>query len=132
MAFESYSGFAQRNNMLIGIIICALFTSILFLILPYGFIFLADIYLVIGCCIGLYFTFKNKIESQSYIKTGIIVGLIGSVLSLLLIGILYSLVFGIDFIQLILFLFINNGIMYVVVGIILGYIFGSSYRNKEA
>ncbi|MHA1105494.1 MAG: hypothetical protein ACTSPN_07195 [Promethearchaeota archaeon] len=135
MDFESYSGFAQRYNMLIGIIICALFTSILFLILPYGYIFLADIYLVIGCCIGLYFTFKNKKESQSYIKTGIIVGLIGSVLSLISIGILYSLVYGPDFIlflQLILFLFLNNGIMYVVVGIILGYIFGYLYRNKEA
>jgi len=95
MVDESYSGFVQRYNMMIGILFCALLTSIVFLIFPMGFFFMADIYLVIGGGIGLYFTLKNRKESQSHIKTGIIVGLIGSVLSLFLIvffdWILYSL-----------------------------------------
>jgi len=134
MVAETYSGFAQRYNMLIGVLICALFPSIMYLILPFEIIFLADIYLVVGCCIGLYFTFKNLNESQSHIKTGIIVGFIGSVLSLVLIGIFYSLVYSFDFIlflNLILYLFIYNGIMYVLVGIIIGYIFGNLYKMRE-
>ncbi|MBY9004336.1 MAG: hypothetical protein KGD73_10220, partial [Candidatus Lokiarchaeota archaeon] len=69
----------------------------------------------------------------------IIVGLTGSVLSLLLIGfsqwVFHSLTYGFDFIlflDYILYLLIFTGIMYVLVGIILGYIFGNLYRNKEA
>ena len=139
MAFESYSGFAQRYNMMIGILLCAFLTTILFLILPSGLFFMADMFLVVGNCIGLYITFKNRKESQSHIKTGIIVGLTGSVLSLLLIGfsqwVFHSLTYGFDFIlflDYILYLLIFTGIMYVLVGIILGYIFGNLYRNKEA
>lgn len=104
-----------------------------------GFFFMADIYLVIGGGIGLYFTLKNKKESQSLIKTGIIVGLIGSVLSLFLIvffdWILYSLDHGFDlilFLNYIFYVFVVNGLMYALVGVILGYIFGYFYRNKEA
>jgi len=100
---------------------------------------MADIYLVIGGGIGLYLTFKNIKESQSHIKTGIIVGLTGSVLSLFLIGffdwIYYSVYYGFDlilFLNYILYIFVVNGIMYVLVGIILGYIFGYLYSNKEA
>ena len=139
MAAESYSGFAQRYNMMIGVLLCAFSTSILFLILPIGIFFIADIFLVVGSFIGLYFTFRYKKESQSHIKIGIIVGLAGSVLSLLLIScfdwIFYFIpTHGFDFILLLqytLFLFWYYGIMYVLVGIILGYIFGSYYRNRE-
>jgi len=138
MAVESYSGFAQRYNMMIGVLLCAFLTTILFIILPSGLFFMADMFLVLGNCIGLYITFKNRKESQLHIKTGLIVGLIGSVLSLILIGffewIFYSVDYGFDliiFLSHILYLFGANGIMYVVVGLILGYIFGSSYRNKE-
>jgi len=139
MAFESYSGLAQRYNMILGVLICAFSTSILFLIFPIGIFFMADILLVVGTCIGLYFTFRYRKESQSHIKTGILVGLAGSVLSLLLIS-CFDWIFyfiptqGFDFIlllQYILFLFAYCGIMYVLVGIILGYIFGIYYRNRE-
>jgi len=137
---ETYSGFVQRYNMIIGVLICALLTNVLFLILPIGFLVIADIFLVIGSCTGLYFTFKYRKESQSYIKTGIIVGLTGSVLSLLLIGcfdwIFYLIpAYGIDFIfflQYTLILFVYYGIIFAIVGIILGYIFGSVYRKRES
>ena len=138
MVAESYSGFFQRYNMLIGVLICALFTSILYFILPLSFFFMSDIYLVVGNCFGLYFTFNNRKESQSHIKTGVIVGLVGSILSLILYGfyewIFYSLEVGIDFIlflDIILFLFIYTGIIYVLVGVILGYIFGNYYKKRE-
>ena len=139
MVDESYSGFVQRHNMMIGVLFCALLTSIVFSIFPMGFFFMADIYLVIGGGIGLYFTLKNRKESQSHIKTGIIVGLIGSVLSLFLIvffdWILYSLDHGFDlilFLNYIFYVFVVNGLMYALVGVILGYIFGYFYRNIEA
>ncbi|MFX0049080.1 MAG: hypothetical protein ACFE8G_13090 [Candidatus Hermodarchaeota archaeon] len=138
MAVESYSGFIQKHNMLFGILICALLTSILFSIIPSGFFFIADIFLVIGNCIGLYITFRNRKKSQSHIKTGIIVGVAGSVLALLLLGffdwILYSINYGFDFIlflQYAIVLFGYYGIMYVLVGIILGYLFGYFYRKNE-
>lgn len=138
MTVESYSGFAQRHNMMIGVLICAFTTSVLFFFMPSGIFFMADIFLVVGCGIGLYLTFKNIKESQSHIKTGIIVGLTGSVLSLLLISlfdwILYSLDFGFDFLlffEYSLSLFLYYGIFYVAVGVMVGYLFGSYYKKRE-
>lgn len=138
MTIEPYVGFAQRNNMMIGILICAFTTSVLFILIPSGIFFMADIFLVVGCCIGLYLTFNNRKESQSHIKTGIIVGIIGSVLSLLLISlfdwIIYSVRYGFDFLLFLeytLSLILYFGIFYVAVGAILGYLFGSYYKKRE-
>ena len=94
MVVESYSGFAQRYNMIIGVLICALLTSILFLIMPFfGLFIVADVFLVVGCCIGLYFTFKNRKELQSHIEMGIVVGFVGSFFSLLLITFFNSILY---------------------------------------
>ena len=138
MTVESYSGFAQRHNMMIGVLICAFTTSVLFFFMPAGIFFMADIFLVVGCGIGLYLTFKNIKESQSHIKTGIIVGLTGSVLSLLLISLFYwildSLEFGFNFLILLdltLVLLLYFGIFYVAVGVMVGYLFGSYYKKRE-
>ena len=138
MVIESYSGFAQRYNMMIGVLICAFSTSLLFLIMPSGIFFMADIFLVAGNCIGLYITFKNRKESQKYIITGIIVGVAGSVLSILLISlfewILFSLTSGFDFILFLnytLFLLLNLAVFYVPVGMLLGWLFGNRFRKRE-
>ena len=135
---QTYSGFTQRYNKMIGVLLIVLLTNILFIILPIGFFFIADIYLVVGCCFGLYLTFKNLKESQSHIKTGIIVGLFGSILSLTSLvfidWIRYSLETGYDFnvtLGYILYFFVSL-IFYALVGIIIGYLFGSYYRKKEA
>ena len=124
--------------MIIGVLLSGLITSIFFMIYPTGFFFLGDILLVIGSCVGLYFTFKKRKDTQLHIKTGVIVGVVGSVLSLVLIGLFYwilsSVDYGFDFIfllDLLVYLFVSNGIMYVIVGIILGYFFGSSFRKKD-
>jgi len=149
MAVESFSGFIQRHNMMIGILVSAsitsigvllwaLLSSILSLTIPSGFLFLGDIFLVVGNIFGLYLTFKYRKELQSPIKTGLIVGLTGSVLSLLLISlfywILYSVIRGFNFfflLEYLLFFLASFGIMYVLVGIIVGYLFGNYYRKKE-
>ena len=124
--------------MIIGVLLSGLITSIFFMVLPTGFFFLGDILLVIGSCIGLYFTFKKRKDTQLHIKTGVIVGLVGSVLSLVLIGLFnwiwYSVDYGFDFfflLELIVYLFVSNGIWYVIVEIILGYLFGYYFRNKD-
>lgn len=142
MTIEPYIGIFQRHNILIGVLLSALLTSIAsFVFIPFGFfgfVFWADIFLVIGVGIGLYITFKNINESQSPIKTGLIVGLTGSLLSLVLIGLFlwisYSLTYGFDFILFLVYLanlFLVNGIMYAIVGIILGYFYGSFNKRKE-
>jgi len=139
MVVKTYSGNVQKYNILIGVLLCAFLTSFLFLIMPLGFVFPADIYLIVGCGIGLYITIKNRKESQSHIETGIVVGFVGSVLSLFLIGffewiVYYIPAYGLDFIlllQLILILYAYYGMFYIPVGILLGYLFGRYYRKKE-
>ena len=139
MAAETYSGFAQRYSMVIGVLLSVLITNVLFLILPTGFFFMGDIILIIGSYIGLFFTFKYRKEYQSHIKTGVIVGLTSSILSLLLIGFLdwifYLIsVYGFDvllLLQYLLFLLMNYSILYVLVGVIMGYLFGNHYKKKE-
>ena len=138
MDIKSEYGFLERYNMVIGILICSLFTGILQIIMPIYFVFFGDMYFVAGCCLGLYFTFKKKQDSQSHIKTGIIVGLVGSVLALFFIDlfswIYYSLYFGFDFglfLNYLLVLIVNVAIMYIFVGVILGYLFGYYFRGKE-
>ena len=139
MVAETYSGFAQRYSMVIGVLLSVLITNVLFLILPTGFFFMGDIILIIGSYIGLFFTFKYRKEYQSHIKTGVIVGLTSSILSLLLIGFLdwifYLIsVYGFDvllLLQYLLFLLMNYSILYVLVGVIMGYLLGNHYKKKE-
>ena len=132
MTVETYSGFFQKYNVFIGIIVCVLLASISLTILPFGFLFLGDIYIGLGCFFGLYITFKYKKESQSHIKTGLIVGLIGSVLSLILSSILLTLVYGVEYIVFwFAFIFFNSGIIFVFIGLIMGYVFGYYYRKKD-
>lgn len=131
MTVETYSGFFQKYNVFIGIIVCVLLASISLTILPFGFLFLGDIYIGLGCFFGLYITFKYKKESQSHIKTGLIVGLIGSVLSLILSSMLLALVYEADIVLSFLFIFVNSGIIYISIGLILGYAFGYYNKKKE-
>ena len=139
MADESYSEFAQRYNVVLGILLFAFSTSVLLSFIPFGIFFTGDLFLVIGGSIGLYFTFKYRKESQSHVKTGIIVGLIGSVLSLILIGlfdwIIYFIpLYGLGLIPLLnylLYLFIYYGIIYAIVGLLIGYLFGNSNRKRD-
>ncbi|MFW9952764.1 MAG: hypothetical protein ACFFKA_21800 [Candidatus Thorarchaeota archaeon] len=139
MAVESFSGLIQRHNMMIGILVCALLTSILFIImLPFGFLYVEYILLIVGNFFGLYLTFKYRKELQSPIKTGIIVGLTGSVLALFLMSLFYwiliSVAYGFDFILFLIYILIffgYYGIIYVLIGIIVGYLFGNYYRKKE-
>jgi len=139
MTDESYSGVAQKYNILLGILIFAFSTSILLSIIPFWFFFPGDLFLLIGGSMGLFFTFNYRKESQSHVKTGIIVGLTGSILSLTLVGlfdwiIYYIPSYGLNFIALLnylLYLFMFYGVIYAIVGLLLGYLFGNSNRKKD-
>ena len=134
MVSEFYTEYVKKYNMFFGILICALITSILFVILPTGFLFWGDIHLLIGACIGEYFTLKTKKETQTYIKLAVIVGFSGSLVALILnalfFWIAYLLPGGIDFISTLLVFLISSGIMYVMTGIIIGILFGIGFRNR--
>jgi hypothetical protein len=139
MVAEFFSGFAQKNNMLVGILISALITSVFWILIPIAAFFIADIYLIVGNLLGLYLTFKNRKETQLHIKTGIIVGLVGSILGLILIGILdwliYSFSSGFNFFLLmeyLAFLFYYFGIVFALVGLIIGYLFGNRYKKRDS
>lgn len=134
MVLEVFIEFVKKYNMLFGVLICALVTSVVFMIIPVYFFFLADIHLIMGNCFGLFFTFKNRKETQSHLKTGLIVGLVGSLLSLLFITIFVWIFYLFDFMLFLLYLyayFISYGILYILVGVVLGYLFGNRYKKRE-
>ena len=136
MVSEFYNGYVKENNKLFGILICALITAILFVIIPQiAFIFPGDIHLLIGTCVGQYFTFKNRKETQSYIKLGVIVGAAGAFLALILDAVFYwiayALLIGFDvLLYLLISLAFYSGIMYIITGIIIGIFFGIGFRNR--
>ncbi|NHJ19362.1 MAG: hypothetical protein EAX91_00355 [Candidatus Lokiarchaeota archaeon] len=125
-----------EKNTFFGILIITLITSVLFVIFPTGFFFWGDIHLLAGTCIGEYFTFKTRKETQKYIKLGVIVGFTGSIFALilnaLLFWIFYLLPRGFDFISTLLVFLISSGIMYAMMGIIIGVLFAIGFRNRAS
>ena len=141
MAEESYSGPIQKYNMLLGILLCTLITGVFYMFsisFFIGIIFRGDLFYIIGSIAGLYVTFKYRKESQTHLKTGIIVALAGAVFSILFIiivdWVLLTLLFGSSFSYLIswaIYILGANGIFYILVGLILGYFYGSYFMKKE-
>ena len=143
MTEETYLDYLKRNNFIYGILFSSLITAILYLLLYtifIGLFFLADIHFILGSIVGLNFMFKNRKESQSYIKTGVIAGLSAALISLLIISILDWFIYSVsinvfNFILLFLYIasyFIVTGLLYILTGIIMGYIFGSRARRKDS
>ncbi|MFX1500807.1 MAG: hypothetical protein ACFFDH_07570 [Promethearchaeota archaeon] len=72
---------AREKNVLAGIAIVDLIAFISYVIFPAGIFYLGDLQMIIGCIIGIIFTFKNIKSNQSYVKHGILVGLGGTILT---------------------------------------------------
>ena len=137
MVSEFYNGYVKKNNMLFGILIIALVTSIFFIIIPTGFFFTGDIHLLIGTLVGEYFTFKTRKETQSFIKLGVIVGAAGAFLALILDALFFWIAYlipgGYEYLlYFFLYLAVSSGIIYIMIGIIVGLLFGISFRNRAA
>lgn len=71
-------GKAKEKNILAGIIIGDLIAFIAYLIFPSGFVFFGDIHMIIGVSMGVHFGLSYKKETQSYIKLGLLIGLLGA------------------------------------------------------
>ncbi|MFW9866067.1 MAG: hypothetical protein ACFFEN_08200 [Candidatus Thorarchaeota archaeon] len=121
---------ARDKNILSGLLLIDVIAFICYLIFPSGLIYLGDVQMTIGCIIGTRFALKNIKLNQSYLSTGLVVGLCGSVLT----GISFSLFEWIAFssslfVKLIIFeLFLLEAI---IVGIVIGGIFGGYYSRSK-
>ena len=64
------------------------------MIFPSGIIYLGDLQMIIGCAIGTRFALKNAKLNQSLLLYGLIVGLVGTILSAISISIFDWIVFS--------------------------------------
>ena len=124
---------AKERNILSGIIISDLIAFFAYLIYPSGFVFFGDFHMVIGTGIGVYFGLSNKKEMQSYVKTGLIIGLLGALFSGISIAFFEWTIYiiRISFSLTTLFLFIGVFILEaLIIGIPIGSIFGLYFKSK--
>ena len=123
-----------KYNIVSGILLFTIIAFVGFMIYPGLFvIWYGDIYYTIGAISALILTFKNRKPHQLFIKTGIIVGIGGAVISSFLISIfqwfLYILLVNMDIF--ILGAYIMNFTPFaLIIGIIIGYFYGS-YKRKQ-
>lgn len=125
----------EKYNIVSGILIFTLIAFTGFIIFPEFFIFwYGDIYYTIGGLIGLTITFKNRKPDQLFIKTGIIVGISGASLSSFLISIfqwlIYTIIRSFDILVLGTYLLLFTPFA-LILGIIIGYIYGYYKRRQE-
>ncbi|TFG21977.1 MAG: hypothetical protein EU533_04800 [Promethearchaeota archaeon] len=124
---------AKERNILSGIVISDLIAFFAYLIFPSGFAFFGDFHMIIGTGIGVYFGLSHKKEMQSYIKTGLIVGLLGALFSGISIAFfewtIYIIRISFSLTSLLLFLgvFIIEAI---IIGIPIGGILGLYFKSK--
>jgi hypothetical protein len=124
---------AKERNILSGIVISDLIAFFAYLIFPSGFVFFGDFHMIIGVGIGVYFSLSNRKEVQPYIKTGLMVGVLGALFA----GISMAFfewtiyIFRLGFSITSLFLFIAIFIIEaLIIGIPLGGLFGFYFKNK--
>lgn len=124
---------AKENNILSGIIIFDIIALLSYTI-PIDIIYPGDIDLIFGGVVGLLFALKNRKEHQNALKTSMLVGLIGAILSAVSIGIFESVLFivsiGFSFTA---FWSILIAILLIafVVGLILSLLIGYIYYRKD-
>jgi len=124
---------AKENNILSGIIIFDIIALLSYTI-PIDIIYPGDIDLIFGGVVGLLFTLKNRKEHQNALKTSLLVGLIGAILSAVSISIfewvLFIVYIGFSFTA---FWSILIAILLIafVVGLILSLLIGYIYYRKD-
>ena len=119
---------ARKNNILAGFIIIDLIAFISYIIYPFGIIYLGDLQMIIGSIVGTRFSLKNIKSYQSYLKHGIVVGLVGTILSAISMSIVEMIVYPANFAIVIIELFLIEAFL---LGLIIGGIIGSYYRYKN-
>jgi len=120
---------AKKKNLLAGIIIIDLIAFISYMIFPFGIIYLGDLQMIIGSIIGTSFCLKNIKSYQSYLKHGIMVGLVGTILSAISMSIFDLIIFQTNLPFVIIGFFLIEALLLglIIGGIISGYY---SYKHK--
>jgi hypothetical protein len=121
--------YAKENSIIFGIIFSNVITFMTYII-SFGIsvVFFGDIHIFIGTAIGLYFALKYKNPEQSPLLYGILGGVVSSILSAFTLTLfqwayIFMIIIEVFFIYL---------IPAIIIGPILGIIFGIYFWRKEA
>jgi hypothetical protein len=127
----------KKKNLISGIIIAGLISFFFYLFLPYRVVFSGDIQMIIGLIIGVYFALKNKrnyLKLNSEIKTGLLVGILGGLLSAISIGLYQWIVIISIYGFLIISLLYSLTVLIIeglVLGLAVGYLIGFYFDRKS-
>jgi predicted membrane protein len=124
--------YIKKHNIIFGIFITDVIVFISYLV-SFGarFYFMGDIQFLVGNLIGVYFALRFRKPHQSPLKYGLLVGIIGSLISIITLTLFqwsYALKISIE----ILIAFLIPGIIIgTLMGFIIGYIFKLRSKKKE-
>ena len=125
---------AKENNIISGIIIFDIIALLSYVVNPISFFYPGDIDLFFGGIVALIFALKNRKEYQSALKTALIVGLFGAILSAVSISIFewffFIVVVGFSFTYF-LSLLVTFLIIAIPIGLVLGFLIGYIYNRKN-
>ena len=128
-----FSQYFKEKNVRIGLILYVIVTVVVyfatFRFIP-GFLLGYDLQFFLGLLIGVIYALRNLNQDQTYLKCGIIVGIVGGVLSAFVISLGSTLVFLWPFEDFFLY-FGYLLITAVVIGLLIGGIISSYYMYLE-
>lgn len=121
---------ARDRNILSGLLLIDVIAFISYLIFPAGIFYRGDVQMTIGCIIGTRFALKNIKPNQSYLITGLVVGLCGSILTGVSLS-LFDLMLFLPSLFIVLIIFELYLLEAIIVGIVIGGIFGGYYSYSK-
>ncbi len=127
-------GIIISSSVTVGSYIIISFISIIVGFEFAGFFLYADIQFALGTIFGVIITLNNRQQDQSILKSGVIVGITGGILSSVFIG-LYQMILNAILIAPNIYFFIyyfaTHIISGIVIGLIIGAIISTYYMYKE-
>ncbi len=141
----SYISIVKERNVKWGISISTIITCALYIIISvisiisgklifYGTFLFADLQFLVGSVIGVIYTFRNGRPDLPFLKYGIIVGILGGVLSSVFISLYQTVILSITSEANIIIFVLYLGftlVSGVVVGLLTGAILGTVYLYKD-
>ena len=128
------SQYFKEKNVRIGLILFVIVTTVAYFVtFPFeisGYLLGGDVHFFLGLLIGVIYALRKKTDEQTYLKCGLIVGIIGGVLSAFVISLGLTLVFLWNIFGFFTF-FGYLLITAVVIGLLIGGIISSYYMYLE-
>ncbi len=128
-----FSQYFKEKNVQIGLLLYAIITPVVYFTtfeFISGYLLGADLQFFLGLLFGVIYALRKKTDDQTYLKCGLIVGIIGGVLSAFIISLGFTLVFLwiiIDFFAFFGYLLITA----IVIGLLIGGIISSYFMYTE-